>query len=389
MKPLHLTRRRFWNDASGPQHRKGAMLVLSFFCLVAMMGFVAFTVDIGIISHTRTRMQNAVDAAALAAVMEISNAIHNAGPDVEDVPAYAQDEAAEAAEYIMSMNNIYIDPNVDVEFGTRSWDAAAEEFAIEWGTANANVVRVTARKDNDDLAAPDARLSLFFAGFFGDDSVALTASATAYIESRDMISVLDFSRSMNFDSYFNTEASAMLSDDELEDNLAMVWEDLQPLNIGDMDFEPAYVTLTAGSGSSSNPSANVQFRYNIVDVSTSATYNRVILTFSGGSTQTFNSSGTSGTFQGTGSNATKDITKVQVRIPITGNASFTQTLQDTNTNIKSALGLSSLTYPYAAGSWSEFLDYVGTDEGVADAGYREMYGGMTYVSYILCQRCGH
>ncbi len=339
MKPLLTIRRRLWDEATGPQHRRGAMLVLAFFTLVASIGFVAFTIDIGVISNTKTRMQNAVDAAALAAVLEISNAIQNAGENVENVPAYAQTQAAAMAEQVMSLNGIYIDPNSDVEFGTRSYNPGTEEFEVTWGTANANVVRVTARKDNADANAPDAQLNLFFAGFFGDDQVTLTASAVAYIESRDIVSVLDFSRSMNFDSYFNTEANSLLSDADIADNLLMVWDDLQPLNVGNMGFTPQYVTLSAGSGSSSNPSAAVTFRYNRVDVSASSRHQQSqTLTFSNGSTQTFYPSGSSGTFQGTGSNSTRDITKSQVRFSI-GNSYVTQYLEDSDSNVRQALGL--------------------------------------------------
>lgn len=364
------------------------MLVLAFFTLVASIGFVAFTIDIGVISNTKTRMQNAVDAAALAAVLEISNAIQNAGENVENVPAYAQTQAAAMAEQVMSLNGIYIDPNSDVEFGTRSYNPGTEEFEVTWGTANANVVRVTARKDNADANAPDAQLNLFFAGFFGDDQVTLTASAVAYIESRDIVSVLDFSRSMNFDSYFNTEANSLLSDADIADNLLMVWDDLQPLNVGNMGFTPQYVTLSAGSGSSSNPSAAVTFRYNQVDVSASSSINRVKLYFSNGSNQSFYPSGSSGTFQGTGSNSSRDITEVQVRFSV-GSSYVTQYLEDSDSNVRQALGLSSVSYPYSQGSWNEFIDYTKSDSGIRDAGYREMYGGMTFVSYLLCERSGH
>jgi Flp pilus assembly protein TadG len=388
MKPLLNNRRRFWDDATGPQHRRGAMLVLSFFTLVASIGFVAFTVDVGIISHTKTRMQNAVDSAALAAVLEISHAIQTAGPDVEDVAMFAQDEAAAMAEQVMDLNGIYIDPAVDVIFGTRSWDAGSEEFVITWGTANANVVKVVARKDNGDTSAPDAKLNLFFAGFFGDDTVELTASATAYIESRDIVSVLDFSRSMNFDSYFNTEANSMLSDAEIAENIGLVWDDLQPLNIGNMTYTPAYVTLSSGAGTAASPKATVTFKYATVDVTATSTIDRVKLTFSNGNTQSFFPGSTGGTFAGTSSNAGKDVTQVDVRFVVNGEY-VTKSVSDTNTNIKSALGLSSLAYPFTVGSWSEFLDYVGTDTGIRDAGYREMYGGMTFVCYILCQRSGH
>ena len=47
--------------------RKGAVLVLAGFCLVLCLMFVAFSVDIGMVSLTKAEMQAAVDSAALAA----------------------------------------------------------------------------------------------------------------------------------------------------------------------------------------------------------------------------------------------------------------------------------------------------------------------------------
>lgn len=466
------------------------MLVLSFFTLVAAIGFVAFTVDVGIISHTKTRMQNAVDAAALAAVLEISNAIKNAGPDVENVPAYAQGQAAAVAEQVMAMNGIYIDPSSDVEFGTGTYNEGTGKYEVSWGTSNANVVRVHARKDNADANAPDAKLNLFFAGFFGEDTVTLTTSAVAYIASRDIVSVLDFSRSMNFDSYYNNEANSNLSDAEIYDNLQMVWDDLQPLNLGNMVFEPAYLSMTQ---SEDEASVTVDFAYDDAIVTSTDEITSLKLRFKDGVEQTFTPGTTEGTFSGSGSNIGKDITRVYVTIEIepepgdaitvsgqpaggavphievtfagdgtsisvvstkdlsnvvlvfedgveykfdglsgkTGtfagvgsnvgkiithayiksgsNASgegpgygerfdspidLTSTVvefefRDTDYNVRTAFALDSTPYPYPAGSWNEFISYVRTNTGLRDAGMREMYGGASFLSYILSQRSGH
>src|SRR3990172_4149393 len=61
--------------------RSGIFTVLAAICLVTVMAFVALSVDLGVISLTKTRMQNACDAAALAAATEISNAVQQAGQD--------------------------------------------------------------------------------------------------------------------------------------------------------------------------------------------------------------------------------------------------------------------------------------------------------------------
>ena len=47
--------------------RKGVFLVLAAICLIAAMIFVGMSVDLGMNTVTKTRMQGAADAAALAA----------------------------------------------------------------------------------------------------------------------------------------------------------------------------------------------------------------------------------------------------------------------------------------------------------------------------------
>src|SRR3990172_4865519 len=77
------------------QHkRRGIFAVLLAISLVAVMAFIALGVDLGMVSLTKTRMQNACDAAALAAATEISNAVQQAGQDAgegDDVQGIVQD----------------------------------------------------------------------------------------------------------------------------------------------------------------------------------------------------------------------------------------------------------------------------------------------------------
>ena len=52
---------------------RGQALVLFVLGLVVLLGFVAMTVDVGLILHERRSLQNAVDAAALAGAVELPN----------------------------------------------------------------------------------------------------------------------------------------------------------------------------------------------------------------------------------------------------------------------------------------------------------------------------
>src|SRR5690606_23998988 len=95
-------------------HRRGAFMVLAAFAL-----FVAFSIDTGNIALNKTIMQNAVDAAAMAAAMEITNAVENAPPDVEDPTSFAREQAKTVAANTAAANGVYVDPGLDVEFGLR------------------------------------------------------------------------------------------------------------------------------------------------------------------------------------------------------------------------------------------------------------------------------
>src|SRR5688500_2999687 len=133
---------------------RGVIVVLTGFCLVAVFAFCALSVDAGRMALTETRMQNAVDAAALAAVEEITAAVYEAG-SVSGAPVINSNSEAIAAARTMASNvaeanGIYIDSNTDVQFGKRGYNAASGDWPITWGATPYNVVRVTARKTNAD-----------------------------------------------------------------------------------------------------------------------------------------------------------------------------------------------------------------------------------------------
>lgn len=131
-----------------PSSRRGVVSVLSAFLLVGVFAFVAFAVDTGLMTLTQTEMQNAVDAAALAASQEITGAIYDAGQGGGDATVDANSiavvNAREMAAEVAGLNGVYVDPNQDVAFGKRSYDAATGTWPIEWGVEPYNVVKVSA-----------------------------------------------------------------------------------------------------------------------------------------------------------------------------------------------------------------------------------------------------
>jgi NAD(P)-dependent dehydrogenase (short-subunit alcohol dehydrogenase family) len=61
------------------RQRRGIIVVLTSFLLTVLFAFVALSVDTGRVVLTETKMQNAVDAASLAASQEITAAVYAAG----------------------------------------------------------------------------------------------------------------------------------------------------------------------------------------------------------------------------------------------------------------------------------------------------------------------
>ena len=389
---------RLWQDEDCGAVRRGSFMTLGLFCLVACMTFVAFSVDVGMISLTQTRMQNAVDSAALAAAMEITWAVENAGEDVEDVLLFAKSQAAGKAVEVAALNGVFVDPDADVSFGHRTFNEGSQQWQIIWGASPPNVVKVVARRDNEDVTAPDGKLQMLFAGVNGDDSATIKVSAVAYVEARDIVTVLDFSRSMNFDSFFTNEylnPDAYRPQAEIEANMLKVWQDLGSPQWGNMPFVPDWVTVPTSDGK-----VQARWRDNEVDVNVSGysgTSGRIQLQYTDGTT-TSEMTLKSGwnIYKGTGSQATKLIRLVRVR---TSGSSWQYTIDFyNNTDIRRGLGLSGVAFPSSPGSWDQFIDMCRAQSSseangyyqaeIGNKGYRRKFGSMLMVQYMLRYRPG-
>ena len=210
-----------------PRQRRGIVVVLTGFALVAVFAFVALSVDTGRIVLTETDMQNAVDAASLAAAQEITAAVYAAGQGTGsaniDANSIAVAAARTMAQEVAAANGVYIDPTTDVRFGKRKYDADNGTWPIAWDESPFNVVQVTARRTGTDSTAPDGEFPLAFGWAVGRSQVPIQTSATAFVEARDLVVVLDFSASMNDDS--SLKSSLGLS--EAEDSLDAMWDALR------------------------------------------------------------------------------------------------------------------------------------------------------------------
>ncbi len=208
------------------QRRQGVIVVLTGFTLIAIFAFVALSVDTGRIVLTETKMQNAVDAASLAAAQEITAAVYAAGQGQGSASVDANSIAVEAARLMAAQvaeaNGVFIDPQADVQFGKRGFDDATGTWPIEWGGTPVNVVQVVARRTELDASLPDGQLPLAFGWAVGRSQVPLQTSATAFVEARDLVVVLDFSASMNDDSSLRSSLGQTQAENSLDD----MWDSL-------------------------------------------------------------------------------------------------------------------------------------------------------------------
>jgi Flp pilus assembly protein TadG len=162
--------------------RRGAILLLTVFLLVFLLGVIAFSVDLGYVLLAKTQLQTAADSAALAAAGTMGN---------------SQEESIATGIQFAGLNKVgehhVVVQNSDIVYGT--WDPTTRVFTpTENGISNA--VKVTARADNTTSGA----VPLFFGAVFNQHSVNSSASSVATANPRDICFVVDLSSSMNDDT---------------------------------------------------------------------------------------------------------------------------------------------------------------------------------------------
>ncbi|TXT22199.1 MAG: von Willebrand factor type A [Planctomycetota bacterium] len=353
--------------------------------MVVLLGFVAMTIDVGFIELTRTQLQSAADASALSGAMELSGT---------DDPALVRTNARNAVIQAAAMHragdksSVAIDPIADITFGKLVWNGNSQNYSIQWGedATPYNVIKVRALRMTS--AGSDNRLPLFFAPAIGSKNAEVGAEAIATFQPRDIMVVLDFSGSMNDDSCFG--GINKLGRSYIESNLQTMWTQLGSPVYGNLTVTPKYATLKGRAASGTIPHIDVTFKRTSVDVVSTLNLTSARLKFSNGATQTF--SGLTGklkTLAGTGGNSGKDITNCWVTSGTNASLSsgnLGEQFDFTLSKIKTALGLTT-PYPYPGGSWDEYIQEVQkSSNNIKAAGYRDMYGYMTWLEYLQTQR---
>jgi Flp pilus assembly protein TadG len=157
--------------------------VLAAAAMVMVFAFAAFAIDVGYMTMTRSQLQNASDAAALAGGMKLLDGLGPKPLGASTVSTSARQAAVELAAQngAGDVASVYVDGTADVELGRRVWNTASQTWTETWGTAPYDLIRVTARRDQPNGSNGDRTLPLFFAPVIGNNTATLSVTATATI----------------------------------------------------------------------------------------------------------------------------------------------------------------------------------------------------------------
>lgn len=181
--------------------RRGVSLVATLVTMPLMLGFVGLAVDVGMSRSLQADLRRTADAAALAAVQDLS------GID----PAASMSSAQATVLAYLQKNPVYdgtpvhLDPLVDIVFGQGNMSPnGTGKVDFQPNAQRPDVIKVTVH----------ATLDYTFAKVLGLGSRDLSASATAVLLPRDISVVIDLSGSMRFDSmmYFRDSRSVNTRD---------------------------------------------------------------------------------------------------------------------------------------------------------------------------------
>lgn len=197
--------------------RKATVLIQSVvFGSAVGVGIAALAVDTGLMYGAKQELQNAADAAALAAASQLG--------ETQGASTLA---LAEAVKYT-GLNKVTGEGGdfLDTDFVLGHAVMNGDKFDFIPETEPYDAVRVTVRRD---ASVADGPVNLFFSRTFGIGTASLTASATAMLVPRDISLVIDLSASMNDDSElrhykdFGSESSGGGTRDGVQINLEDIW----------------------------------------------------------------------------------------------------------------------------------------------------------------------
>lgn len=178
------------------RRRRGNYIMLFLLGVFVLLGFGAFTVDLGYMWMARAQAQDVADAAAQAAIVVLR----------QTGDAEAAEDAARA---VVAANEVAGEPPefVEIDFGV--WDDTAESPTYVLTDDRPHAARVTvARRD-------DASIPYMLARLWGLNTFEVSARATAATRSVQIVFVLDITGSWSERGFSNARAAMLLSHDML------------------------------------------------------------------------------------------------------------------------------------------------------------------------------
>src|SRR5262245_52080048 len=164
------------DEGKGQQRRRrGVAMVAVLVALVALIAAGALAIDVGLIWASRTQLQNATDAAALAGG---ANLIDKTGPSVtlSEAEAAVLDQAG-LNPSVAAPDGGVVD-STDIQYGHWELDTRTSDASVDLSDPDVvNAVDVTSRSDG----AVNSPVPAFMARILGRDGFTVTASATSYL----------------------------------------------------------------------------------------------------------------------------------------------------------------------------------------------------------------
>ena len=160
-------------------------------CLIALFGFVALAVDLGMLAVSRTQCQNAADVAALVGARNLNN--QEGSTDTNRTAAL--DAARSAAKANPHLSHFVADAEIaSVIAGQYKYDTGTQRFSVSYpgsvGSESWSAMHV-------ELASAQPT---YFMRVMGVTTMPTGAAATAVHRPRDIAFVLDFTGSMAYGS---------------------------------------------------------------------------------------------------------------------------------------------------------------------------------------------
>ncbi len=221
------------------------MLVLFVVGLIPIVGFMAFAIDVGMMTVSQTQLRDAADATALAGCRALNGDIANNNNYAGVAPA-AQTALTNNEVLGKSLNTSQLTLNV----GRYSYNQSSQQFEGNFpgGSGNWNMVQA--------IVTANVTGSMGFSKLFNFSLPNFQATATAAHRARDVCFILDYSGSMRFGSLFGTPYYGSRSCNN-QDTVV-----------------PTFGHYSAGSGATGMPAASATSPYGDANITTTTSDGR-------------------------------------------------------------------------------------------------------------------